>query len=171
MIARITDAWAAAPMPCRKRALTRSSCDGAMPQSSDAAVKTVSPARKIRLRPSRSPSLPASSSRLPNVIRKPLTIHVRFDWLKPRSSWIAGRATFTIVTSRTIISCAKQTMASVIQRRRSADSLRIGRGREETFIWLLDLPNGLCGPKMEAASEISGGSLRNYTEAASGLST
>lgn len=29
---------------------------------------------------------------------------------------------------------------------------------------------GLCGPKLEATSEITGGMLRNYTEAASGLS-
>ena len=58
------------------------------------------------------------------MIRKPLTTQVRFAWLKPSSSWIAGRATFTIVTSRTIISCAMQTIARVVQRRRSELSLR-----------------------------------------------
>ena len=62
------------------------------------------------------------------MTRKALTTHVRFAWLKPRSSWIAGSATFTIVTSRTIMSCAKQTMISVAQRRRSADWAESGGG-------------------------------------------
>ena len=38
-------------------------------------------------------------------------------WLKWRSCWIDGSATFTIVTSSTIISCARQTTNSVAQRR------------------------------------------------------
>jgi hypothetical protein len=33
-----------------------------------------------------------------------LTTQARLDWLKPRSSWIEGSATLTIVASSTIIS-------------------------------------------------------------------
>ena len=117
MIARITDAWAAAPTPCRKRAKISIASLSASPHSRDARVKTTTPARKICLRPSRSPRRPVSSSRLPNVTRKALTTQVRPDWLKPRSCWIAGSATFTIETSSTIISCARQTTISAAQRR------------------------------------------------------
>ena len=117
MIARITDAWAAAPTPWSRRAAISAPSLVANPHSSEANVKTTRPARKTRLRPARSPSRPASSSRLPKVTRKPLTTQVRSDWLKPRSCWMAGSATFTIVASRTIISWAKQTMISVAQRR------------------------------------------------------
>ena len=123
MIARITDAWAAAPTPCSRRAAISAPWLGATPHKSDASVKTTRPARNTRLRPRRSPRRPARSSRLPKVTRKALTTHVRFAWLKPRSCWIDGRATFTIVTSRTIISCAKQTTISVAQRRRSSAGL------------------------------------------------
>jgi len=45
---------------------------------------------------------------------------VRFPWVKWRSCWIDGNATFTIVVSSTIISCAMHTTRSDIQRRRSA---------------------------------------------------
>ena len=45
---------------------------------------------------------------------------VRLPWVKWRSCWIEGSATFTIVVSSTIISCARQTTASASQRRRSA---------------------------------------------------
>ena len=42
---------------------------------------------------------------------------VRLPWLKCRSCWIEGSATFTIVTSSTIMSCARQTTIRVAQRR------------------------------------------------------
>ena len=129
MIARITDAWAAAPTPWSSRAPISSAWVDATPQSSDAAVKMTRPERKTRRRPSRSPRRPARSSRLPNVTRNALTTHVRFAWLKPRSCWIAGSATFTIVTSRTIMSCAKQTMIRVAHRRESALGLGWGETR------------------------------------------
>ena len=166
MIARITDAWAAAPTPWSRRAPISSAWVEATPQSSDAAVKMTRPARKTRRRPRRSPRRPARSSRLPNVTRNPLTTHVRFAWLKPRSCWIAGSATFTIVTSRTIMSCAKQTMISVAHRRRSSDGLR-GGGASCKGDTSLSRESG----KMEATSEISGGHLQNYTEAPSVLSS
>ena len=160
MIARITDAWAAAPTPWSRRAPISAPCDGATPHSSDATVKTTRPERNTRRRPSRSPSRPASRSRLPKVTRKPLTTHVRSAWLKCRSCWIDGRATFTIVTSSTIISCAKQTMSSVAHRRRSSDGLRIVAGtRLKAFLLV---KGAFPGVK-------NGGCLQNYTEAPSGL--
>ncbi len=56
------------------------------------------------LRPRMSPKRPASSSRPPKAIRYAFTTHARLDWENPRSSWIVGSATFTTVTSSTIIS-------------------------------------------------------------------
>ena len=49
---------------------------------------------------------------------------VRLPWVKWRSRWIDGSATFTIVVSSTIISCARQTTTSAIQRRRSLAEMR-----------------------------------------------
>ena len=43
----------------------------------------------------------------------------RLDCEKPRSDWILGRATFTIVASRTIISMPTQRTTRAIQRERS----------------------------------------------------
>ena len=59
----------APPMPCTKRAMTSISWLCASPHSSEAAVKTNSPARKTVRRPIRSPKRPASSSRPPKAIR------------------------------------------------------------------------------------------------------
>src|SRR5437868_6666289 len=131
-----------------------------MPHNSDARVKIVRPARKTRFRPARSPSRPASSSRLPKVTRNALTTQVRFAWLKWRSRWIDGSATFTIVTSSTIISWARQTMNSVTQRRRSEER----ETRDARFIQGSKCVGVDIWSKLEAASEITGGTLRNYTE-------
>src|SRR4051794_24662965 len=120
MIARITDAWTAAPTPCRKRAPISAPWLGASPHRIDAAVKNTTPARNTRLRPNRSPSRPASRRKPPNVTRNAFTTHVRSACVKCRSAWIDGSATFTIVVSSTIISCARQTTTSASQRRRSS---------------------------------------------------
>src|SRR5207253_11240994 len=77
-----------------------------------------------------------------------------------RSRWTDGSATFTIVTSRTIISCARHTTASVTQRWRFATGGDVGA----KFMAAPDLSGGVQGAKMEATSEISGGILRYYTE-------
>jgi hypothetical protein len=69
MIPRITLDVSAPPVPWRKRAATSVPCDCATPQSSDAKVNSAMPIRKIRRRPTRSPTRPARSSRPPNVIR------------------------------------------------------------------------------------------------------
>ena len=118
MIAMIAEAPAAPPMPCTKRATISTPCEGASPQTAEASVKIAIPARNTRRRPIRSPSRPVSRSRLPKLIRYPLTTQVRLAWLKWRSRWIEGRATFTIDASTMFISCAKQTTTSAIQRER-----------------------------------------------------
>ncbi len=66
---RLTAEAIALPMPWRKRAAISTAGEVATPASSEAAVKTVVPARNMRLRPIRSPSRPASRSRLPNAMR------------------------------------------------------------------------------------------------------
>jgi hypothetical protein len=48
-----------------------------------------------------------------------LTTHARLDCENPRSSWIDGSATFTIVASRTIISMPTHSTTSASQRERS----------------------------------------------------
>src|SRR5205823_3339685 len=98
---------------------------------SDAPMNTVRPIRNTRLRPTRSPIRPASSSSPPNVIRYAFTTHARLDWEKPRSRWIEGSATFTIVASRTIMSMPTHSTTSATQRVRSlatrtSASLRVG---------------------------------------------
>src|SRR5262249_43634788 len=79
---------------------------------------------KIRRRPSRSPSLPASRSRPPKAIMYAFTTHARLASEKPRSSRIAGSATFTMVMSRTIISIPVQRTMRAANRRRSGGIAR-----------------------------------------------
>jgi hypothetical protein len=89
------------------------------------------------LRPTRSPSRPASSRKLPNVTRNALITQVRFPAVKWRSCWIDGTATFTIVVSSTIISCARQTTTSDNQRRRSG----VAEREERDERWGIKDPN------------------------------
>jgi hypothetical protein len=60
-IASETANMAAPPTPWRPRARLRKSGEVAEPQSAEARVKRTTPPMKIRLRPSRSPSVPAFS--------------------------------------------------------------------------------------------------------------
>src|SRR5947209_19365065 len=70
----------------------------------------------MRLRPSRSPRRPARSNTPPNGIRYALTTQARLDCEKPRSRWIDGRATLTMVWSRMIISIPAHSTTSAGQR-------------------------------------------------------
>ncbi len=54
-------------MPWKARAVTSIAKDWARPPTKDAAEKPIRPAMNVHLRPNRSPSLPPSSSRLPNA--------------------------------------------------------------------------------------------------------
>ena len=71
-------------------------------------MKITSPTRKTRLRPSRSPARPPSSRKPPKNSVYELMIHCRLASLSPRSFWIDGSATFTIVASRMTMNCATQ---------------------------------------------------------------
>ncbi len=66
---RMTAEVAAPPIPCRNRAPTSISRFAASPHSSDAAANTAKPARKMFLRPARSPSRPASNNSPAKEIR------------------------------------------------------------------------------------------------------
>ena len=69
IMARITAELTAPPTPWMKRAAISIGWLNESPHSTEAAVNSARPARKIPLRPSRSPSLPASRSRPPYAIR------------------------------------------------------------------------------------------------------
>ena len=101
-MARITAELTAPPMPWMNRAAISIGWLNEKPHSTDAAVKMPRPMRKTRLRPNRSPRRPASSSSPPKAIRYALMTHASPDCVKPRSFWIDGRATLTIVMSTTI---------------------------------------------------------------------
>ena len=101
--------------PARRRPPARSARRSASPgtgqaaQSSEAAVKTASPRGRRRRWPIRSPSPPGQQQKAAEGD------HVGVDhpgelrrWEKPRSSWIVGSATLTIVASSTIISMPAQ---------------------------------------------------------------
>ena len=62
---RITAVLTAPPIPWRKRAATSIGWLIDSPHNSEAAVNMKRPIRKIRLRPTRSPSRPASSNKPP----------------------------------------------------------------------------------------------------------
>src|SRR4051794_13724525 len=122
---RITADVIAPPTPCTKRAPTSIAWLCASPQAREARVNTPRPARKIPRREIRSPSRPASSSRPPKAIRYALTTQARLDAENPRSSWIEGSATFTTVTSSTIISMPAHSTTRAIQRERSSVGLEV----------------------------------------------
>src|SRR6266508_4532919 len=106
----------APPTPCTARAPTRNHCVVARPQASEATVKSEIPARKSRRCPSRSPSRPPSRRKPPYVSTYALTTQASEVSEKPRSCRIDGSATFTIVTSSTIIRLPRQRTYSASQR-------------------------------------------------------
>src|SRR5215204_2865217 len=103
-------------MPCRNRAPISISWFWASPHSSEATVNTARPVRNMWRRPIRSPSRPARSSSPPKAIRYAFTTQARLDCEKPRSLWIEGSATVTIVPSRMIMSIPAQSTTSARQR-------------------------------------------------------
>ncbi len=85
----------------------------ARPQKSDEIVKIARPTRKMRRRPSMSASLPPESISTAKLSAYPVTTHSSSETPMPRSRWIAGSATFTIVLSSMIMNSANATAASV----------------------------------------------------------
>ena len=93
--------------PWHARAATSMVKLTAAPPTADAAANPIRPARNVTFRPSRSASLPPSSSRLPNASAYAVTTHCRSTMENPRSRCAVGSAMFMIVASSTIMSCAR----------------------------------------------------------------
>jgi len=83
----------------------------------DTTLNPASPTKRVSLRPNRSPRRPNGSSRLPKAREYAVMIHWRFASEKWRARWADGRAMFTTVASRTTISWATPSSASISQRR------------------------------------------------------
>src|SRR5271165_3580322 len=103
--------------PCSARAPTSIPKDWANPPMAEAPAKPISPAMKVHLRPNKSPSFPPSSKRLPNASAYAVTTHCRLSVEMPSDRCAEGSAMFTIVASRTTISCATPSRARTVQRR------------------------------------------------------
>ena len=69
IIARITAELTAPPMPWMNRATTSTGWAKLRPHTTEAAVKMARPARNTFLRPTRSPTRPASNRSPPNAIK------------------------------------------------------------------------------------------------------
>src|SRR4051794_24113460 len=92
---------AAAPAAWTTRAATSSSADGASAHSAEPRVKTASPARNTRSRPTRSPSLPNGTSSAAKTIAYALRIHDSPETdASGKSSPIAGNAMLTMNRAR-----------------------------------------------------------------------
>ena len=122
-IANAAGETTAAPTPWATRAATSTAPDGASPHASDAAVNTARPTVNVRRRPTTSLSRPPTSSAPPNVTAYAVTTQWRLVGDRRRSCWRVGRATFTIVTSRTTRNCAVPTSASNEREARARRSL------------------------------------------------
>ena len=93
--------------PWQARAATSMPKLTAAPPTADAIAKPSRPTRNVTFRPSRSLSLPPSSSRLPNASAYAVTTHCRSTMEKPSDFCADGSAMFMIVASRMIMSCAR----------------------------------------------------------------
>src|SRR5215469_10082456 len=96
----------APPMPCSARAPSSHAWLVANPPSRDASENRMMPAMNTRRRPRMSPARPPSSRKPPKVSAYALTTHSRPEPEKPSACWMWGRATFTMVASRTTMSWA-----------------------------------------------------------------
>src|SRR5262245_21263272 len=117
-VASTCGAFIAAPTPWTTRAAMSSAADADRPAARLAAPKTPTPARNSRLRPNRSPRLPAMIRIAANASRYPDTTHSSWVALAPRFRRIVGSATLTIVTSIRSISAPVISTAAAIQRNR-----------------------------------------------------
>ena len=89
------------------------------PPMAETPAKPTSPVRNVTFRPSRSDSLPPSSSKLPNDSVYAVTTHCRSTVEKCSARCADGNAIFITVRSSTTISCARPITHSSTQRRRS----------------------------------------------------
>ena len=108
---------AAAAAPCTTRAAISSAGVCASPAARLATPNPAMPARNTRLRPNRSPKLPAMISTAANASMYADTTHSSSVPLAPRSRRIVGSATFTTVRSIMSISAAPIITTAASQRR------------------------------------------------------
>ncbi len=102
MTESVPGSQAAAPTPMIAREAMSESTFGARAPSRDPATNTATPPSIIRLRPRRSPKVPAPSMRLANTRAYPLTTHCSCDTPACIVDWMSARATLTIVVSRNV---------------------------------------------------------------------
>jgi hypothetical protein len=102
----------APPTPCRARAASSQPDEVARPPSSEARVNSRMPEMNTRRRPRMSPARPPSSSSPPKVSVYALSTHDRLVVEKFSASRMCGRAMFTMVASRTTMSCDAAMTAS-----------------------------------------------------------
>src|SRR2546428_12277711 len=86
------------------------------PQRREAAVKSVTPTKNTRRRPSRSSARPERRRKPPNAIEYAVITHCRFPREKWRERLIDGSATLTIETSRIVMKNAVATTARILLR-------------------------------------------------------
>jgi hypothetical protein len=103
--------------PCTPRAATSTPELGARPQTAEAAANAASAPMRTRRRPSRSAAFPPSSRKPPRARKYAFATQVRPLSEKPRSAWMEGRATFTIVSSTRSMNCPRQTRRRICRRR------------------------------------------------------
>ena len=116
MIESAAGEMSAAPRPWSARKPISSPEVVAIPSSKDAPVKTTRPMRKSLFRPRRSPARPPSRRKPAKTSVYALITHCKLaSFLKPSEDWMCGRATFTIVASRTTMNCARQMITSTTQ--------------------------------------------------------
>src|SRR5258708_15779180 len=111
---RLPGASAAAPTPCTTRPKRSQPSVGANPQNIEPSRNSTIPARKRRLRPKRSPSVPPVSKRAAKDRVKASAAHCKSDRFVWRWLWIVGRAVTIIVVSKSTIKFPRQVTLSVI---------------------------------------------------------
>ena len=112
MIASDVAAINAPARPCTARAATSTIWSGAAPPASEASPNRIKPATSVRRCPKWSATRPPSIRKPANVIAYASTTHCRSGEEKPRSDWIDGSATLTMLRSRMTMNCATQQTAS-----------------------------------------------------------
>src|ERR1019366_1730556 len=158
----------APPAPCTARAASSHAAEVARPPASEAAVNSTIPAMKTRRRPRMSPARPPSSSRPPNVSVYALSTQDKLGAEKCSPRAMLGKAMFTTVMSRMIMSWAPSTRASAMP---LVSGCRAGPGRRSEAIRVGDnvdiaafLSGCLKGP--QAAAFAGRGQIRRAAPAA-----
>ena len=119
---RAVGATIAPPAPCTTREAINHVEVVARPPASEPVANNSTPTMNILRLPNRSPARPPSSSRPPNASEYALTTHSRSVVLNRSARWIDGRATLTMVPSRTTISCANAITINAMRRLRGASA-------------------------------------------------